>query len=143
MSILEAYFRNAGSPTTFYMALVTSATTPTADINMFSELTQITAGNGYTTGGYQLSKNATDFDVLTEDDTNDRGYIQVKDIVWTASGGGIPSAGNGARWAVLLDDTVTVASREVYAYFDLSSDRQVSEGQTLSLANTELRLDEP
>lgn len=143
MSILEAYFRNAGSPTNFYVALVTSATTPVADINAFSELTEITAGNGYTTGGYQLAKNDTDFDVLTEDDTNDRGYIQVLDIVWTASGGSIPDSGDGARYAVLLDDSVTIASREVYAYWDLTSDRQVSDGQTLTLSNCELRLNEP
>ena len=143
MSILEAYFRNEGSPTNFYVALCTSAVAPTADTNAFSELTEITAGNGYATGGYQLAKNDTDFDVLTEDDTNDRGYIQVKDIVWTASGGQIPSAGDGARWAVLLDDSVTIASREVYAYWDLSSGRQVSDGQTLSLANSELRFNEP
>jgi hypothetical protein len=131
MSILEAYFRNTGSPTNYYVALVTATTTPIADINTFSELTEITAGNGYATGGFQLAKNDTDFDVLTEDDTNDRGYVQIKDIVWTASGGSIPSAGDGARHAVLLDDSVTIASREVYAYWDLTSDRQVSTGQTL------------
>lgn len=143
MSILEAYFRNVGSPTNFYVALVTSAVAPIADINTFSELTEITAGQGYTTGGFQLSKNDTDFDVLTEDDGNDRGFIQVKDIVWTASGGTIPSAGDGARYAVLLDDNATIASREVYAYWDLTSDRQVSDGQTLTLSNCELRLNEP
>jgi len=131
MSILEEYFRNAGVPTNFYVALCTSATTPTEDINMFSELTEITAGQGYTTGGFQLARNDTDFDVLTEDDDNDRGLIQIKDIVWTASGGTIPLSGDGARWAVLLDDNATIASREVYAYWDLSSDRQVSDGQTL------------
>lgn len=143
MSILEAYFRNTGAPTTFYLALCTDATTPTADINTFSELTEITAGRGYATGGYQLSKDSTDFDVLTEDDTNDRGYIQILDVVWTASGGTIPSAGDGARWAVLLDDNATIASREVYAFWDLSSNREVSDGQTITLANCELRLDAP
>ena len=143
MSILEEYFRNAGVPTTFYVALVTNATVPDEDFNVFSELTEITAGQGYTTGGYQLSRNDTDFDVLTEDDTNDRGFIQIKDIVWTASGGTIPASGDGARYAVLLDDAVTIASREVYCYWDLSSDRQVSDGQTLTLSNCELRLNEP
>jgi len=143
VSILEAYFRNEGAPTNFYVALVTSAVEPTADHNSFSELTEITAGNGYATGGFQLAKNSTDFDVLTEDDTNDRGYIQIKDIVWTASGGTIPDSGDGARWAILLDDVVTIAGREILAYFDLSSDRTVSDGQTLTLSNSELRLDEP
>jgi len=142
MSILEAYFRNAGAPTNFYVALVTSAVVPTQDTNTLGQLTEIAAGNGYTTGGYSLTKNATDFDVLTEDDTNDRGLIQVKDVVWAASGGSIPASGNGARYAVLTDDNVTVGSREVYAYWDLTSDRTVSSGQTLTLQDCELRINE-
>lgn len=142
MSILDAYFRNNGAPTNFYVALVTSASAPTADTNTLSDLTEIAAGNGYTTGGYQLTKNATDFDSLTENDTDDRGEIQIKDVVWTASGGSIPDSGNGARYAVLTDDNGTVANREVLAYWDLSSDRSVSDGQSLTLQNCELRLTE-
>lgn len=141
-AILDSYFRATGTPTNFYIALVTSATAPTADTNTFSELTEIASGNGYTTGGYQLSRNSTDFDALTENDTNDRGEIQVKDVVWTASGGSIPTSGNGARYAVLLDDNATIANREVLAYWDLTSDRSVSDGQTLTLQNCELRLTE-
>lgn len=129
-------------PTNFYVALVTSATAPTADINTLSELTEITAGNGYTSGGYSLTPGGTDFDVWTEDDANDRGLVQIKDITWTASGGPIPLSGNGARYAVLTDDNVTVGSREIYAYWDLTSDRSVSDGQDLTLQDCELRINE-
>lgn len=142
MSILDAYFRANGAPTNFYIALVTSASVPDQDTNLMSDLTEITAGNGYTAGGYQLTKNSTDFDVINEDDTNDRGDIQIKDVAWTASGGAIPNGGSGARYAVLTDDNGTVSAREVYAYWDLSSDRSVSSGQTLTLQNLELRLTE-
>lgn len=135
-------FRGDTIPTNFYVALVTSATAPTADINTFGELTEIAAGNGYTTGGYQLTPNDTDFDVHTEDDDNDRGLVQIKNIVWTASGGPIPASGDGARYAVLLDDNGTIANREVLAYWDLVSDRQVSDGQTLTLQDCELRINE-
>jgi hypothetical protein len=124
------------------VALVTSATAPTQDINTLGELTEIAAGNGYTSGGFQLAKNSTDWDVWTEDDTNDRGLIQIKDITWSASGGSIPDTGNGARYAVLTDDNGTVGSREVYAYWDLSSDRSVSDGQDLTLQDCELRINE-
>ncbi len=141
-SIMDEYFRNATEPTNFYVALVTSATAPTADTNTLSQLTEIAANNGYTTGGYQLARNGTDFDVLTENDTDDRGDMQIKDIVWTASGGPIPASGNGARYAVLTDDNVTVGSRLVLAWWDLTSDRSVSDGQTLTLQNCELRLTE-
>jgi hypothetical protein len=140
--ILEAYFRAAASPANLYVALVTSTTTPTADTNVLGELTEIAAGNGYTGGGYQLTPGATDFDVLSEDDTNDKGLIQLKDIVWTASGGNIPASGNGARYAVLTDDNATVANREVLAYWDLGADRTVSDGQSLTLQDCELDLNE-
>lgn len=139
-SILDAYFRAAGAPTNFYVALVTSATAPTADTNTLSQLTEIAAGNGYTSGGVSLDKNSTDFDTITEEDTDDRGEIQIKDLTWTASGGDIPDSGDGARYAVLTDDNVTVGSREVYAWWDLESDRSVSDGQALTLEDLELRI---
>ena len=132
-------FRRATMPTNFYVALCTSATQPTVDTNTLSELTEIAAGNGYTTGGYQLTPNATDFDVLTEDDTSNLAKIQVKDVAWTASGGTLPASGNGARWAVLTDDNATVGSRQVFAWWDLVSDRSVSSGQPLTLQDGELR----
>jgi len=140
--VLDWVFRGTALPTNFYVALVTSATAPTQDINTLGELTEIAAGNGYTTGGISLSKNTTDFDVNTEDDAADRGLVQIKDLVWTASGGPIPASGGGARYAVLTDDNGTIASREVYGYWDLSSDRTVSDTQTLTLQDCELRINE-
>lgn len=140
--VLQEFFRNPTEITNIYIALWTSATAPTADSNTMADGTQIATGNGYTDGGFQLARNPTDFDVLTEDDTNDRGLIQVKDVAWTASGGPIPASGNGARWAVMTTDEATVANRQIIAYFDLSSDRTVSSGQTLTLQNLELRANE-
>jgi len=133
---LGVLFNGETLPTNFYMALATSATAPTQDTNTFGQLTEIAAGNGYTTGGYSLTKNTTDFPGLNEDDTGDLGEIDVgpaAGIVWTASGGSIPDSGDGARYAVLIDDDGTVANREVWFYWDLTSDRSVSSGQTLTL----------
>jgi hypothetical protein len=96
--MLGRAYRGVALPTNFYVALVTSAVAPVADTDVKSSLTEIASGNGYTTGGISLSKNSTDFDVWTEDDTNDRGLIQIKDLVWTASGGALPASGNGARY---------------------------------------------
>ena len=135
-------FRAQSIPSVFYMALFTSAAAPVADTNTKSELTEIASGNGYTTGGISLTPGATDFDVWTEDDTNDRGLVQIRDLVWTASGGNLPGSGSGARYAALTDNNGTQGSREVYAYFDLSSDRVVSDSQTLTLADCEMRLNE-
>lgn len=138
--ILEAIFNGGTLPTTFNLALVTSATPPDADINTLSQLTEIAAGNGYTSGGLSYSKNATDFPTLTEDDGNNRAQVNVKDAVWTASGGSLPASGGGARWAVLTDANGTIGSREIWAYFDLASDRSVSIGQTLTLDDPILRI---
>ncbi len=140
--VMGQWFRTTTKPTNLYIALFTSAVAPIADTNTFSELTQIATGNGYATGGIQLSFNATDWDVWTEDDGNDRAFVQLKDITWSASSGPIPASGGGARWAVLTDDNGTEGSRLVYFYFDLVSDRQVSDGQDLTLQDCEIRLNE-
>lgn len=140
-NVLDERYRATTLPTNYYVALCRSTTSPTADINTLSELTQISTSTGYTDGGIQLTKNSTDFDVLTEDDANDRALIQIKDLVWTASGGNLDS-GAGARWAVFTDHNATVGSREVEHYWDLSSDRNVSDGQTLTLQDCEIRINE-
>jgi hypothetical protein len=139
-SVLGVYYRGVAPPTTFYMALFTSAATPGADTNTKSELTEVASGTGYTTGGIAVARNSTDFDVYTEDDSNDRALVQIKDLVWTASGGSLPGSGNGARWACLTDDNATQGSRIVVDYFDLVSDRTVSDTQTLTIVDAEIRL---
>lgn len=140
--LLDGFFRNQNVPTNFYVALITSAATPDVDTNTFGELTEIANGNGYTTGGFQLSRNTTDFDVLTEDDTGNLAYIEIKDVSWTASGGTLPASGSGARWAVLLDDNATIANREVLAAWSLTEDRVVSSGNPLTLQGLRLTAQE-
>jgi hypothetical protein len=141
--LLSITFRNATEPTNYYVALVTSANTPTVDTNTLSQLTELANGNGYTTGGIQITRgdgsSGIGFDVLTEDDSADTAYIQLEDLVWTAAGGSLPASG-GARYAVLTDDNGTVGSREVYCWWDLSSDRQVTDTQTLTLVDCKLTI---
>ena len=141
---LDTYFRGAAiAGTGFAIFLATSAQAPSPDFNVKTEMTEIATGNGYdTAGGMAITRNSTDFDVLTEDDTNDWALVQLKNIVWTASGGPIPASGNGARYAVLTDQNATVNSRLMLAMWDLVSDRTVSSGQTLTLVDCELRLTE-
>jgi hypothetical protein len=122
------------------MALVKS--TPDQDDNLMSDLTQVATGNGYVDGGILIARNATDFDVITEDDTNDRALVQIKDTVWTAAGGDLPSDSVGATYAVITDDDATVANREVYHYGSLGGARVVSDTQTLTIQDFEIRLNE-
>lgn len=138
--LLGVGFRAVAVETNYYIALLTSATAPTVDTNLMSDHTQIAVGNGYADGGFSLTPGVVDFDSLVEDDTNDMAELQVKDVVWTAAGGPIPASGGGARYAVITDDNVTVSAREIYAFWDLTTDRTVSDTQTLTLQDLELRL---
>ena len=136
---LAERFTGVAPPANFYLRLFTSATAPGADTNDVSSLTEIADGNGYSQGtGEQINRDGVDFDVLTQDDVNDRAFVQLRDIVFTAAGGQIPSGGDGARYACLCDATGGAA--EVEVYFDLQSDRVISDGQSMTLQDCEIRL---
>ena len=148
--LLDWVFRGTPLPDSFYVALITADDIPTVDTNLFSELTEITEGNGYDSGGFELDLDASapSFDVLTEDDANDRAIIQVKDVFWEVSSGGtIPASGNVARYAILTDSTgesgEVVSERQVLAVWDLIDDRYAADGETFTLTNLELRAVEP
>lgn len=141
--LLSWAFPRTAMPTNLYVALVTAAVAPTVDTNTLGQLTEIAAGNGYVTGGYQLTPGATDFDVMTEDDVNDKAFVQLKDLAWAASGGPIPVSGNGARYAILTDDNGTIANRQVIAAWDLVTDRSCTDGHSITLENCELQAIEP
>lgn len=138
--LLGYAFRNTARPSVWYAGLGTNTTAPTVDTNTVADISQIATGNGYTSGGISLSLNSTDFDVYTEDDTNDRALIQIRDLVWTASGGPIPSSGVGARWLYLSDDNGTESARQIVAAWDFGSAYSVSTGQTITVQNAEIRV---
>mgnify|MGYP005828908397 CR=1 FL=1 len=130
-------FRGETLTTKYYIALVTD--TPDQDTNVFSDLTEIATGNGYSAGGFELTPGGTDFDLWSEiDGSTDVGRVQIKDVDFVASGGNIPASGDGALFAVLLNHHATPASRDVLAYWSLSSARTVSDSQTLSLNDLQI-----
>ena len=136
--LLKYAFDATSVPSTYYLALCTATTTPTKATNLLSDLTECSAGNGYTSGGESLTAD-TDFTV-TEVDSTVGAKVVLANKTWTASGGNLPS-GDGARWAVLLDGNTS--SSNVLAYFDLSSARTVSDTQTLTIQAAEIDLNEP
>lgn len=138
--MLNYFFRGAALPANFYVALVTNATAPSWDTNTLGELTQIVAGNGYTSGGYALTPGETDFPTLTEDDDARYAEIVLKGFAWSAAGGSIPASGSGATYAVLTTYHATVGSREVMYYWYLGGARSVSSGNTLSMADLTARI---
>jgi len=146
MRQLDFCFRGTafgGGANSWAVFLLTSAVAPASTTNLKTDLTEIAIGNGYSAGGIALARNSTDFDTVTELDAPDhRGLVQIRDLSWTASGGAIPASGGGARYAALTDGHATVASREVWAFWDLGADRSITDGQTLTLQDCELRLTE-
>jgi hypothetical protein len=138
--LLGCRYRGTTVPTNYYVALITDAVVPSVDINTFGELTEIASGQGYTANGQQLTPGATDFDVHTEDDTNDWALLQLRDITWTASGGNLPASGNGASYMVMMDDNATPANRQIASSWDLGGARTVSDTQDLLIQNAELRI---
>lgn len=141
-SILRSAFQNQTTtpPTGYYLALVTSAASPSFDTNTWSQLSanEIAAGNGYTANGQLFTANTTNFPTLTEDDTNDLASITLKDVTWTASGGTLPASGSGARYLILMDANATPGSREVLAWFDLQTDRAATIGTDLTVPSPKL-----
>lgn len=138
--ILEFAYEGGTVPTNYYMVMFTSQTAPTCDSNVLTDASEVASANGYVTGGSQLAP-STGFDTLTEDDTNDKAYVQVVDVTWTASGGSIPSSGN-AYYAGLTDDNATTASREVYHYWSFGADYSVSDGQEITVQDAQIDLNE-
>ncbi len=147
--ILEMAFRNLYSggaiPSTgqWYIALATSDAVPaiagTKTLGELSTSNLIAAGNGYTHLTFGLDRSAVDFDVLTDDTTNNYGLIQIKNVQWTAAGGSIPASGAAAFYALLTDDNATTSAREVLAWWGLTTGRSVLDGAQLTLEDLELR----
>ncbi len=131
-------YRGVAMPANFNLTLTTDAVRPSADLTTLGELTQISAATGSTTNGQSVSLNATDFDVYTEDDANDRALIQLKNFTWTASGGDL----GPARDVELTDGNVTPSNREIWNYWSLGSNRTVSDTQALTLIDLEIDLSE-
>lgn len=137
--VLKRAFQGTAAPANHYVALVTAATAPTADTNTLDELTEIASGNGYAPTRVALPASTSGWDTVSpEDDAGDYGFLQAVDVVWTASGGSLPASGSGARYAVLLDADSPTAN--VLAWWDLSSDQSISDTQTLTLQDCEIRI---
>lgn len=128
------------TPAQWKLRLCTGAQTPTVDTNLVTELTEIAAGNGYSAGGIVIERSAVGFDLLTEDDILNLAFIQMKDGIFTATGGPLPASGDPARWGILNNDKATP---EVIFVFDLEGDRVVSSGQPLKVEDAEISFEQP
>ena len=99
-----------------------SNTAPTANNSILSNITQITAENGYTAGGKQAT--------LTSSVQTAGVYkLIVGDVVFTANGGSV----GPLRYVVFYDDTPTAPVDPLIAWFDYGSSITLLTGETLTV----------
>ena len=108
---------NLGADT---LKVALSNTAPVASNTQLSNITQIGAGNGYTTGGTATTTS-------TSAQTSGTYKLTITDVVFTASGGSI----GPFRYIVLYNDTAT--NDELIGWFDYGSSITLAAGETLTV----------
>ena len=98
--------------------------TNTAPVNtnaIKADLTEISAGNGYTAGGTATT--------ITSSTTAGVAKVTGTDVVFTASGGAI----GPLRYAVLYNDTQTSPAKPLVAWWDYGSSITLNATETLTV----------
>jgi hypothetical protein len=96
-------------------------TAPSATDATLSQITQITGGNGYTTGGATVPSTAYS-------QTTGTGTLTGSDVVFTATGT-TPSF----RYAVLYNDTPTSPADPLIGFWDYGSSIALANGETFTV----------
>lgn len=100
------------------LKIMLTLTAPVATNSVKADLTEISAGNGYTAGGTALT--TVDFE-----QTSGTAKLTADDVVFTASGGAMANF----RYPVLYNDTPTSPADPLIEFWDY--------GSTVTLADTE------
>ena len=100
-----------------------SNTAPSASANtVLADITQIAAGNGYVSGGFDL-----DSETLSE--TGGVAKWTIADEVITAAGGSMAAF----RYAVVYNDTQSTPAKPVVGFYDYGSSVTLGDGESLTL----------
>ena len=105
---------------TFKAMLTNSA--PVATNTVFANLTEISAGNGYTAGGMTL-------DTVTLSETTGTAKVTIADEVLTASGGSI----GPFRYVAIYNDTATSPADALVCWYDYGSSITVGDGESFTI----------
>lgn len=95
-------------------------TAPVAGNSVKADLTDISAGNGYTAGGSQAA-------ITSSAQTSGTYKLVLVDVVFTASGGTI----GPFRYAALYNDTAT--NDELIGFYDYGSSITLLDGETFTV----------
>jgi len=104
---------------TLKVALTNSA--PVATNTVFANITEISAGFGYTAGGTDVQNDYTE--------TTGTGTMTGTDVVWTASGGSI----GPFRYVVLYNDTPTSPADPLIAWWDYGTNVTLNDGESFTV----------
>lgn len=107
---------NLGSDT---LKVMLTNTAPVAGNTVKANITEISAGNGYTAGGATAS-------VTSSSQTGGTYKLVLADVTWTATGSVGPF-----RYAVLYNDTAT--NKELIAWSDYGSSLTLANGETFTV----------
>lgn len=96
-------------------------TAPSVTNAVKADITEISAGNGYTAGGAATT--------ITKSNASGTETLVASDITWTASGGAMASF----RYAVLYNDTQATPAKPLVCYWDYGSSIAPGAGQTFTI----------
>ena len=97
-------------------------TQPSAGNTIRSNITELSAGSGYSTGGNTAS-------ISSSAQSSGTYKLVLGDVVFTASGGSI----GPFRYAVLYDDTPTSPADPLIGWWDYGAPITVADGETFTL----------
>lgn len=104
---------------TFKLMLTNTAPVNTNTIK--ADITEISAGNGYTAGGAAVT-------ITTATSSGTAKVTVTSDVVFTASGGAI----GPFRYAVLYNDSATTPAKPLIAWWDYGSSITLNSAETLT-----------
>lgn len=103
------------------LKVMLSNTAPAATNTVKANITEITAGNGYTAGGTQTAQSSSA-------QASGTYKLVVGDVVFTAAGGSI----GPLRYAVLYNDTPTSPADPLICWHDYGSSITLAAGETFT-----------
>ena len=96
-------------------------TAPTAANAIKSDITEITAQNGYPAGGSDIQNDVTL--------SGSSGQLTGVDVTWTASGGSF----GPFRYVVLYNDTQTTPAKPLIGWYDYGSSISINDTESFTL----------
>src|SRR5262245_15690546 len=119
-SFVEALAEKAHNLQSDVLKVMLSNTAPSATNAVKTDITEITAGNGYTAGGAQATQ-------VSSAQTAGTYKLVLNDVTFTASGGPLATF----RYAVLYNDTA--ASDELIGFWDYGTTLSITNGNSFTV----------